>query len=252
MTNPAASAFTSAQYEEGYPEGYEKNYWHKARERILLRAIGATIPKETVLLEIGCGPGHYVGALLRRGYQAFGCELATPRVIASVRERITIGTDFKSLTMELRQQIGGVLLLDVIEHIADDKGFLEDILVALPNLKYFVVAVPAGPEIWSNYDIHYGHYRRYTERSLRELLQSLGIAPVRLQYAFHALYFVARLLLRAQKSRSVNIAAPRHAWAHKIIGKLFDWEAVLMPKRLIGSSLICIGHTPASRSLRGN
>ena len=133
------------------------------------------------------------------------------------------------------------MLLDVIEHIEDPGEFLRGLLDALPAVETILVAVPAREELWSNYDEHYGHFRRYDETQLRAHLGDGGTTPVELYYAFRALYPFAWLLARFQKNRSIQVFAPSGILAliHRYVAGLLRWEARLLPPALPGMSLLC-------------
>ena len=64
-----------------------------------------------------------------------------------------------------------VLLLDVLEHIADDAGFLDrEIVPRLNPDAHLVVSVPVHPSLYTEHDSMLGHERRYRIRAIRELL----------------------------------------------------------------------------------
>jgi SAM-dependent methyltransferase len=64
-----------------------------------------------------------------------------------------------------------VLLLDVLEHVADDAGFLADeVTPRLHADSVLVVSVPAYQALFSAHDHALGHERRYRPRALRTLL----------------------------------------------------------------------------------
>lgn len=67
-----------------------------------------------------------------------------------------------------------VLMINVLEHIEDDLHALKRIKnILLPDGR-LVLYVPWGQWLYSKYDRDLGHYRRYTRKSLRSLLESAG------------------------------------------------------------------------------
>lgn len=65
-----------------------------------------------------------------------------------------------------------VTLLDVIEHVPDDRSFLRDEVAALlADDARLIVSVPAHPGLYSQHDAALHHERRYTRR---EFLGRLG------------------------------------------------------------------------------
>ena len=79
------------------------------------------------------------------------------------------------------------MLLDVIEHIEDDREFLRTIRSAFSNCQCVIVTVPARPEAWSEWDEYYGHFRRYSPETLRKTLSAIG-GCVYVRYFFRSLY----------------------------------------------------------------
>jgi SAM-dependent methyltransferase len=74
-----------------------------------------------------------------------------------------------------------VLLSNVLEHIADDRAAVLRFKSALPPGGRLVILVPANPALFGSMDEAVGHYRRYSKRGLRELLESCGFAVEKLE-----------------------------------------------------------------------
>jgi len=70
-----------------------------------------------------------------------------------------------------------ITLLDVLEHVEDDAGFLGALLQerAAPGA-WVVVSVPAWPALFTRHDVRLRHHRRYTPASARRLLEGAGLA----------------------------------------------------------------------------
>jgi hypothetical protein len=96
---------------------------------------------------------------------------------------------------------GGVMMLDVIEHVEDDIGFVRDIVGgSLASDGWVLVSVPAYQALFSDHDRFLRHYRRYSPRALRDTLEAAGLTVVARGGLFHAL-----LPLRA-----AQVARERH------------------------------------------
>jgi hypothetical protein len=81
-----------------------------------------------------------------------------------------------------------VLLLDVLEHIDDDAGFLAELLAK--NTKpgaQVLVSVPAWPLLFSSHDTYLSHFRRYTPAQGRRLVEGAGLRIVAGGGLFHSL-----------------------------------------------------------------
>ena len=81
-----------------------------------------------------------------------------------------------------------VLLLDVIEHVEDDRALLASLLRdRLQQGGAVLVSVPAWQALYTRHDLFLGHYRRYRPAELHRLLAQLGLHRVRHGGLFHGL-----------------------------------------------------------------
>ncbi len=239
----ATTAFTSEQYEDPYPDGIQDHYWTFARNRIVARRLEQTIgsPRAGRVLDIGCGRGITVDYLRRRGFDAWGCEIASPVPISpAVAPYLHLETDAFTLDDAARKAVRTILLLDVLEHLEHPTAFLLECRERFPACETVLVTLPARQELWSNYDEHYGHFIRYDEASLAATIPPDAFEVARLNYFFRLLYAPARVLSRLGRARATEIAPPnpRSRWIHHLIGRVLDVEERVLPRTLAGTSLL--------------
>ena len=245
----AGTEFTDAEFDDGYPSGYELHYWNCARSAIVRDYVSSVCKKGDTVLEIGSSRGHYVRMLRAAGFDAYGCDLGNPPVYEEVRDFVFPKTDFANLDGGLRERVTAVLLLDVIEHIERPADFVASILKSLPAVRSLVIAVPARQEIWSNYDEYWRHFLRYDIRKLRAVARDSHLSIDAWSYFFHALYIPAWILKKLGIKRETAFPAPRsHFWLHRILGYAFWLESRLLPKWVYGTSLLCVC-TPEARKV---
>jgi len=67
-----------------------------------------------------------------------------------------------------------VVCLNVVEHVEDDVAALRNIWNALEISGRAVILVPCGPWLYGTLDEVLGHFRRYTEKQLREVAAQAG------------------------------------------------------------------------------
>jgi 2-polyprenyl-3-methyl-5-hydroxy-6-metoxy-1,4-benzoquinol methylase len=226
------SAFSPNQFETAYPPGIERHFWQIARNHIIKTWLVRADMASGTLLEIGCGRGIVVDHLRSNGMDCVGCDLAAmPTQVPHIFGQ----TDFRDLQKDLRCSITGVLLFDVIEHIDDAPAFLRSLRPSLPRVSQVLLTVPARAELWSYWDEHYQHFRRYDLRILREELAAAGMEPMRARYIFHSLYLPALL---SRKARSSKIDKPAKLLLHKTIAALLIAERYVMPPAIPGTSII--------------
>jgi SAM-dependent methyltransferase len=246
-TSPAEppTAFTDQQYADPYPPGIEHGYWHQARNRILVRRLLPVVGREARILDIGCGPGIVVDHLRRAGLECAGVDLgAPPPATAEVAPHLTLSASAFDLPAATRAAVTVLLLMDVLEHLPAPADFLAECRRAFPAAKHVFVTLPARMEIWSSYDEHYGHYKRYTLEEVPSLLARTDLRVVESGYFFHALYAAARVLAVGTKKRSHVVKAPRLRLPQTLLARLFVAEQALLPSTAPGSSLYALLAAP--------
>ena len=72
--------------------------------------------------------------------------------------------------------------INVFEHIKDDVAEMKYIANNLSSDGHVVIFVPALQSLYSNFDRSIDHYRRYTKKSIRALINDADLEVVRLQY----------------------------------------------------------------------
>jgi SAM-dependent methyltransferase len=239
------TAFNDEQFANPYPDGIEHHYWTAARNRIVHRAVSRLLAKGSrgVVLDIGCGRGITVDYLRRRGFQAIGCEIGSPKPISvEAAPHLFLGRDAFELDVATRKACELLLILDVLEHLPDPMSFLRQCHASFPSAKYILITVPARMELWTNYDRYYQHYLRYDLASMQAMCPVDLYELTSSNYFFHALYIPAKILAFLHKDRAVTIHAPSHASRpiHRLLAWCFSWEHQLLPAHLVGTSLMGI------------
>jgi SAM-dependent methyltransferase len=236
--------FTGEQANQAYSTGMENHFWNRARNLIICDAILREWPDIEYALEIGCGTGILTRYLNQSGVPCFGCDPGTYPIGSEVTDSSYLfhGVFTDNLPIRLREKIQLLLLPDVLEHLEDPLAFIREQIRLFPNASRFLVTVPARQEVWSNYDEHYGHYRRYTTQTAQSLVTAVGGKIVNCKYFFHALYFVMRLMSFAHVHREVKLSAPS-PWSrklHLLAAQMFRWESRVIPDTVWGSSILML------------
>jgi SAM-dependent methyltransferase len=167
------------------------HWWYVARRRILhdLIAREVALPKGARILEIGCGTGHNFEML--RGFGRLDAiEVdGEARSLASRRLGHAVGAaPLPELTGIPERTYHLVALLDVLEHVDEDRAALESIATRLAPGGRILVTVPAYPWMWSAHDRAHHHKRRYSRRALRGVIEAAGLRAERIGY-FNSLLF---------------------------------------------------------------
>jgi SAM-dependent methyltransferase len=200
----------------------ELHWWYRARREILAELIRRTVqpPAGAQILEIGCGTGHNLAMLAQFGH-VDALELdEEARGIAEKRlGRTVMSAPLPKLAGVPDRHYDLIGAFDVIEHIDDDRAALASIAARLKPGGKFVMTVPAHQWMWSAHDTVNHHKRRYSKRSLRQLIEGSPLKLERIGY-FNSLLFPVAVAERLSS---------------KLRGK--DSADLTLPPRLLNSAL---------------
>ena len=172
-----------------YKRLYQEHWWWRSREAILMDVLAKFCPRrgDLDILDVGCGDGLFFPELERLG----GSGASKSTRASSTRRVLTDGgSDTRPLGDEAYRgddwRFDLITALDVVEHIADDRAAVADMVSMLRPGGVIVVTVPAFQALWDHHDELNRHYRRYTSRSLRNLFDDQPIRLLQLRYLFQA------------------------------------------------------------------
>jgi SAM-dependent methyltransferase len=183
---------------------FRRHPWEIARSRffggVVNEAIAAGRPVR--VLDIGAGDGYLGRELL--GALPPGSQVAcvdpnyTDRELGQLAAPPTPGLTFARGRPPGTFDV--ILLLDVIEHVADDRAFLTEILEnSLDPDGAVVVSVPAWDLLYGKHDLALKHFRRYQPAQGRALLRAVGLEIVHDGGLFHSL-LLPRILQRLSEA----------------------------------------------------
>jgi hypothetical protein len=113
-------------------------------------------------------------------------------------------TDLHLVAAEPSGRFGGVLLLDVIEHLEDDLSFLKNIVGnQLADDGWMLVSVPAYQSLFTSHDVSLKHYRRYSPSQCTSVLEAAGLTVESRGSLFQSL-----LLVRMAQAAKEKVRAP--------------------------------------------
>ena len=227
------------------------HWWFTARRSILDGLIERIVkpPKDARILELGAGTGHNLAMLSRFGaveaseLDPIARELASERLGKPVLEAA-----LPDLSMFPEASYDLIALLDVLEHVVDDKGSLAAILTRLKPGAALLLTVPANPWMWSAHDTAHHHHRRYRKHEIATLARDAGY-EIELLSPFNSLLFppiaAARLIGRLRGDESSDDAMPGAA-INKTLETIFGLERGLIGRvpMPFGVSLVAVLRRP--------
>lgn len=212
----------------------ERDHWWFAARRKIVDALlrRSAVPDGARVLEVGCGSGGNLELLSRHG-EVWALEMdETARHRAAARgiarevdhARLPEVEPFPGRRFDL------IVMLDVLEHIQQDREVLARLRESLAPGGRIMVTVPAFPSLWSAHDEALHHCRRYTRRGLRDVFLAAGLQISYLSYFNVALFlpvaavrFAGRMLGRRGASDLSLPARPVNALLRGVFASERAW-----------------------------
>ena len=227
------------------------HWWFTARRRILDGLIERVVrpPRDARILELGAGTGHNLAMLSRFGtveaseLDPVARDLASERLGREVKEAA-----LPDLSMFPANRYDLIALLDVLEHVPDDKGSLAAIMTRLKPGGALLLTVPANPWMWSAHDVAHHHHRRYRKREIEGLALDAGY-EIELLSPFNSLLFppiaAVRLLGKLTGKDDSDDAMPG-ALVNRTLDTVFGLERSLIGRvpMPFGVSLVAVLRRP--------
>jgi 2-polyprenyl-3-methyl-5-hydroxy-6-metoxy-1,4-benzoquinol methylase len=233
-------------YGKRYRELYERHWWWRAREEILVDELHRRLPKSASLsiLDVGCGDALFFDRLGEFG-EVEGIE-SDPNLVAPDgpnRARITVAPFDASFQPPKNYDL--IVMLDVLEHLDAPEQALCRALLLLKHGGIIIVTVPAFRLLWTNHDRLNQHRTRFTKRSFARLARASGMEIMASRYFFMWLS-VAKLALRM--TEAILPAHPRIPSIPSPVVNDFMYRISRIEEKLtrvlpipIGSSLLVVG-----------
>jgi SAM-dependent methyltransferase len=175
--SPAASAVqpvSSADSLENHLGGAEGRRYRAYQFDLVAPHVGRS------LLEVGSGLGHFSEQFSGRLEYLIVSD-NDPYCIGQLNEHYSGRDDVEVLELALpgevkaRRKVDTVVMMNVLEHIADDAQALRDLAACVEPGGRIVIWVPGYMQLYGDFDRLVGHVTRYTPKSLRRAVESAGL-----------------------------------------------------------------------------
>ncbi len=195
------------------------------------------------ILEIGCGIGNISEFFINDNFDIVLSDLRD-NYIEIVKNKFTnevikidlVDVDFDTKHKDLIGTFDTVFALNVVEHIKDDHKAIENCKKLLKNQGHLIILVPAYQTLFNNFDVELEHYRRYTQKSLKQLIKANQLNIIK-TFSFNVIgilgWFVSGSILKKK-----TIPEGQMGLFNKLV-PVFKLADILTLKK-IGLSVICI------------
>jgi hypothetical protein len=220
-----------------------QHWYYRSKAAALRRAVAGINPQR--LLDVGAGSGFFSRHLLSEsgarsalcvdiGYDRDRDEQVAKKPVLYRRDTGVTDCDL-------------VLMMDVLEHVDDDRGLLRHYAAKVPAGAHFLVTVPAFRFLWSGHDVFLEHKRRYTLSEIEAAMREAGLEIVRGAYYFGLVFpLAAAVRLAARGEAEPKSSLRKHgALTNGVLSAVCAAELPLFPvNRLAGLSAFVLGRKP--------
>jgi hypothetical protein len=186
--------------------------WELSRSRFFIRLIDRlAVPHWPVnLLDVGAGDAWFADQLTQA--LPSGSHATCWDTNYTPEDLVTLGGAVAQLSLTTEKPLctfSGILMLDVIEHVADDVGFVAGIVRdCLEDDGWILISVPAYQRLFTSHDKAVKHYRRYSPHGCSDVLREAGLQVVAQGGLFQSL-----LAVRGAQAAREHLAGTRKPWA---------------------------------------
>lgn len=192
----------------------DDNWWYRERREILsAELLRFSVPGAAV--DIGAAAGTASRVLAEHGWHATAVDVS-PEAVALALSHGVEAYEGDACFLPLGPcQYDLALALDVLEHVDDDQRAAAEITRVLRPGGTALVSVACDMALWSAHDLAAGRVRRYSRRTLVDLLEGAGLVLERV-WSRGVLVRPVLRRLRHRTSRTEDLA-PLHPFVNEAL-----------------------------------
>ena len=178
-----------------------RHWYYHSKAAALRQAVWDLTPQK--ILDVGAGSGFFSRHLLAH-------TAAQSALCVDTGYRSDAEDEVEGKKVLYRRDIGTtdcdlVLMMDVLEHVDDDRGLVKLYADKVPSGSHFLVTVPAFRFLWSGHDVFLEHKRRYRLPEIEAVMRDAGLEVITGAYYFGFVFPLAA----AARLASRNTTEPR-------------------------------------------
>lgn len=220
------------------------HFWFQGRRTLVASTLERLLPSSSRIADLGCGTGLLLGELVEKGYDMSGIDMHPSHLIKLLQRHPKVllaqsnveNTPFKDASFD------AVLLLDVLEHVDDEKTLAEAYRL-LKRGGIVLILTPAYSWLWGLRDVNAGHLRRYSRKKLRVLVETQHFILEEERY-YQSILFPVFLISRLMGKLFPRLLRSEES-PPKFLNRLFSFincfEAKCKRSLPFGSTLLAVG-----------
>jgi len=183
-----------------------ENRWFISRRKYLIDLL-QNAPKDSKILDIGCSSGIFLKDLERLGFKMehlYGIDISEKAIENCKKNGIRNAFVMDAQNITLMEKFDIIVASDCLEHLENDTKAIRNWYELLKTGGMMYVFVPAFQSLWSAHDEVNRHFRRYTNKELKEKLLSEKLTILKSGYWNFVLFIPLYLFRKADAVLSRN------------------------------------------------
>lgn len=201
------------------------------------------------ILDLGCGSGMYFDEIIKRKPSLYVGADYSQSYIRQMNSLFNGRSNCKAIQLDIMDtenagllkgyKFDYVFLFDVLEHLEDDNKALTNIYNLMKSCKanLLFLRVPAIQAIYGRNDAAIGHYRRYSTRTLRKVIEQ-AYFRIHLIHYQNLLGFFSWFVIGKVLKRELAVSTTEGKIFNLLVPAIKAMEKYVRPP--LGSSLYCI------------
>lgn len=178
------------------PENNETRHpWEIARAKVAKSLVDPYFPtyEGKNILDLGCGDLFFLSKFSKgkknAKFYAIDTAFTDEHLESKKGASIKLYKSLDKLPKNEGLVFDLVFIMDVIEHIEDDADFMETLQKSpfISPKTIIFITVPAFQQLFCYHDKFLGHFRRYTNKTLKNLISNSGFDKIQIGYFFFSL-----------------------------------------------------------------
>lgn len=207
----------------------QKHWWLVSKYNVLVALIQKYVDfgDSQKILDIGSAGGAFLDRLKPLTPQRYALDI-NPDILNYLKEKdpTIITQEGEANSIPFPDHFFNVIFfIDVLEHLDDDLGALQEINRILKEDGYMEISVPAFNCLFGTHDTLYGHKRRYTRKELKNKLEESGFVVEKLSYIqplfFAPLWIKRKIFPTDTENGDFSETTP---WLNSILTKILTME----------------------------
>ena len=220
------------------------HWYYQTKLFVLQRVFKRFAPEALRVVDVGSGSGFLAAELVDfdRGGSAVCID---PNYPTDHTERDGALRFVRQALTEEITDADAFLFIDVLEHVSDDLGLLNQYLTGARSGSTVIITVPAFQSMWSAHDVYLEHLRRYRMSTLMSVVDRAGLRVVHRQYLYASIFpaaWVVRWFRRSRKAASDLQPVPRIV--NGFLRTVLNVEHRIQRNRLLGLSILIVAKVP--------